>query len=168
MINEKNRIKWVDIFKAITIILVVIGHATGKYNMYIYQFHMAAFFFISGYTTNLEKRSFLGMSWNKVCTMVLPVIAMFLIGIFFVAALDWIGCYQLLFADPFIGIDKAIIQFFEKGNNYVLWMGATWFIYTLFGVVVFHKFIFELFGQKKWNWLQELFDYTIYLRLFMC
>ena len=46
---QMKRQAWIDYFKAITIILVVIGHATGKFNIYIYQFHVAAFFFISGW-----------------------------------------------------------------------------------------------------------------------
>jgi len=51
-----RRIDWIDIYKGIMIALVVVGHATGKFNSWIYQFHMVAFFFISGYLTNLEKR----------------------------------------------------------------------------------------------------------------
>ena len=52
---EKKRIEWVDIYKALGIILVVVGHATGAFNNYIYQFHMAAFFLISGYKTNFDR-----------------------------------------------------------------------------------------------------------------
>lgn len=44
VMEKKNRISWCDIYKGIVIILVVVGHATGKFNQYIYQFHMAAFF----------------------------------------------------------------------------------------------------------------------------
>ena len=40
----KKRELWGDCFKAFTICLVVIGHTTGKFNPFIYQFHMAAFF----------------------------------------------------------------------------------------------------------------------------
>lgn len=46
------RIEWVDIYKGILIVLMVVGHATGMFNAFIYQFHMAAFFFISGFTSN--------------------------------------------------------------------------------------------------------------------
>lgn len=50
-----ERIAWIDIYKGLAICLVVIGHATGFFNLYIYQFHMAAFFFISGYAPQKEK-----------------------------------------------------------------------------------------------------------------
>ena len=49
-----KRIVWVDIFKALAIILVVVGHATGKFNQYIYLFHVSAFFFISSEIFSLK------------------------------------------------------------------------------------------------------------------
>ena len=53
--NEKNkRIEWIDIFKGLAIILGVIGHSTGQFNGYIYQFHVAAFFFISGWVAKFD------------------------------------------------------------------------------------------------------------------
>lgn len=52
-----KRIEWCDIYKGIMIILVVIGHATGQFNSWIYQFHMAAFFFISGYSGRMAGKS---------------------------------------------------------------------------------------------------------------
>ena len=55
---DKKRIEWVDIFKALAIILVVVGHSTGKFNAYIYQFHVAAFFFISGWVAKMDVVSF--------------------------------------------------------------------------------------------------------------
>lgn len=44
MYSLNHRIQWVDVYKGIVIILVVIGHATGLFNSFIYQFHVAAFF----------------------------------------------------------------------------------------------------------------------------
>ena len=40
-----DRKDWVDIYKAIAIILVVIGHATGQFNTYIYISFMLRHFF---------------------------------------------------------------------------------------------------------------------------
>ena len=50
------RVEWVDLFKAICILSMVIGHAWGGMNDIIYQFHMAAFFFISGFTSGIWKK----------------------------------------------------------------------------------------------------------------
>lgn len=64
-IMTSHRIEWVDIYKALAIVLMVVGHATGKFNGYIYQFHMAAFFFISGITANIEKKHFSELFFAK-------------------------------------------------------------------------------------------------------
>ena len=60
-----NRIEWVDVFKGLLSISMVVGHATGYFNKYIYQFHMAAFFFASGYTINLSKRTLRETIYHK-------------------------------------------------------------------------------------------------------
>lgn len=50
MANQKNRIDAFDIAKGIGILLVVIGHSftEGKISNFIYSFHMALFFVVSG------------------------------------------------------------------------------------------------------------------------
>lgn len=53
MAKRKARIELIDIAKAITIFLVIIGHAAGNldtplYRRVIYSFHMPLFFFLSG------------------------------------------------------------------------------------------------------------------------
>jgi len=147
--RKLDRIEWVDIFKALTIISVVLGHTTGLYNMYIYQFHMAAFFFISGYTTNLESRGLFETIWEKFCTMILPLITVFLImlGILFSLNLFLHG-YE--WNRPILNIDLKLIfqQFFSKGNIYISWLGATWFLIVLFGCCVIQKIIYMLSKNK--------------------
>jgi len=46
---EKKRIEYMDIAKALGIIAVVVGHSRSPFINFIYQFHMALFFFISGF-----------------------------------------------------------------------------------------------------------------------
>ncbi len=147
--SKISRIEWVDIFKALTIVSVVLGHTTGSYNMYIYQFHMAAFFFISGYTTKLEKRSFLELIWDKFCTIIVPLITIFLImlGMLFFLNLLFPG-YE--WNKPFFNIDLKFIffQFFLKGNMYISWLGATWFLNVLFGCFAIQK-IFYVISKNR-------------------
>lgn len=52
---SQDRIEWIDIYKGLAIILVVIGHATGLFNSYIYQFHVAAFSLYLGGALKLTK-----------------------------------------------------------------------------------------------------------------
>lgn len=44
-----NRVKYMDIAKALGIILVVYGHSGAPFWKFVYLFHMSLFFFVSGY-----------------------------------------------------------------------------------------------------------------------
>jgi fucose 4-O-acetylase-like acetyltransferase len=52
-----KRIGWVDIFRGLAIIAIVIGHSGSPIQIHhlVYSFHIAAFLFISGYTFNPQK-----------------------------------------------------------------------------------------------------------------
>lgn len=54
-IKETKRIEWLDVIKALGIMLVYFGHAHVPGNRYIYMFHMPMFFIISGFCWNEEK-----------------------------------------------------------------------------------------------------------------
>ncbi|MCR4590151.1 MAG: acyltransferase family protein [Lachnospiraceae bacterium] len=65
----KHRIELIDISKAITIILVILGHTTGNldtpmYRRLIYAFHMPLFFFLSGMSTKPKTLKSFG-EWKK-------------------------------------------------------------------------------------------------------
>lgn len=144
--TDKERILWIDILKGILIILVVVGHATGKFNGYIYQFHMAAFFMLSGYTENYAKRktgSYIAAKWFR---LMQPVIVVFFAGILISSVLQKLGAYSFFFEDEqmFPGVKESIRQLLLYGNNYVWWMGACWFIITLFFALIVQKFIHNI------------------------
>lgn len=145
----KHRIEWVDLFKALTIVCVVLGHATGDYNAYIYQFHMAAFFFISGYTADLDKRSMAETLWQKLCTMLLPLATVFLI-LWGVLAVLTVLLPALSWNRPFDGISLGyiLLQFVSKGSIYIAWLGAAWFLIVLFGSFAMQKLLRNLSGNR--------------------
>ena len=47
IINVKNREYW-DILKGIGALCIVIGHSNWNLGVYVYLFHLALFFFVSG------------------------------------------------------------------------------------------------------------------------
>ena len=56
MVQNKQRIEWIDTIKGVGIILVLIGHCNiPNINQYIYLFHMPLFYIISGYCWNVDK-----------------------------------------------------------------------------------------------------------------
>lgn len=46
---SKERKQWIDVYKAILIICVVLGDSNFKYTDVIYWFHMPLFFIMSGF-----------------------------------------------------------------------------------------------------------------------
>ncbi|WP_407382421.1 acyltransferase family protein [Ruminococcus sp.] len=53
---QSGRIKWIDIAKAITILLVIVGHSLlGVVFWIIFSFHMFLFFFLNGWTNRFAK-----------------------------------------------------------------------------------------------------------------
>lgn len=76
--KKKDRIAWIDYSKAILIILVVFGHLGTWFPRlspiikYIYTFHMAAFFFLSGIVFDENKYTFIEFLKKGIRTLVLP------------------------------------------------------------------------------------------------
>ena len=146
-----ERIAWIDIYKGLAICLVVIGHATGLFNSYIYQFHMAAFFFISGYVTQRGKRNTLKTLWDRFYTLILPYLTVFLLMLFLEGVFSRLGLYEYFFSKDFgyIGFGKSITQLFLYGNCYVWWLGAAWFVLELFAIELLHSVLAAVSGENK-------------------
>lgn len=150
MYSEESRVFWIDCFKALAIMLVVIGHATGRLNGYIYQFHMAAFFFISGYCTHWKKGEVTKTLWKRFYCLIFPLVAIFLAGAFFMALMNHFGVYEAVWGKdlPYVGLKNMIFQFFTTGANYVWWMGASWFLQVLMEVCILHACIWGVLNYR--------------------
>ena len=144
----KKRIEWVDVFKGIGIILVVIGHTTSPIGAYIYLFHMAAFFFISGYTTSLEKDSLKDYFLKKVKTLLIPFFTINILFIFIRVLLHLLKIDLIFFKDVFnlTKFKTAFSYLFEKLSPYVDLGGATWFLVILFFTALLAKVIYNYYN----------------------
>ena len=117
---EIKRIGWCDVYKGILIALVVIGHATGRFNPYIYQFHMAGFFFVSGYTCNTDRQDLFGELIKLTYRLIVPYVVLSLSGLWIfwifdkVHILDMISTTQ--YPDRF---QDAVTAFFVHGTVYL-------------------------------------------------
>lgn len=134
------RLRHIDILRSVAIILVVIGHVGTfpgleivEHRFPIYSYHMALFFFVSGYLfRDMEWRDYGRFVWHKTKTLVLPLWGWNIVyaGIVSLLAvrgvtsyfppLDSIWTPHNLFVEPFV-----------KGHQYYLNL-ATWFIGVLF------------------------------------
>lgn len=122
--QSQKRIIWIDCFKVLTICLMVIGHITGKYNAFIYQFHIAAFFWLSGYCINWSRVSKKELVWNRLCRLILPLLVFFIIGVFGMWCLHITNTYDILWGElEYIGVAKMMSEFLLHHNIYVWWLG---------------------------------------------
>lgn len=140
---QTERIEWVDVFKGIMIILMVVGHATGYFNAFIYQFHMAAFFFISGYVSNNRKKGITRVIWNKTYTLLLPYLTVFILMAALDSVLNLFGVRNYLFSEDmsYLGFFEKVKNLFLYGRCYVWWLGAGWFVGVLFLIEVVQAII---------------------------
>lgn len=140
-----GRIEWCDIFKGIVIILVVVGHTTGKFNQYIYQFHMAAFFFISGYTAKVGKNTLFEEIIQKFYKLKFPFYVISFFGIFLFWIFQKTGILSLVsttvYPERFWDALKALLK---TNTVYCDWLGAIWFLPALFLSTLLFKIILKL------------------------
>lgn len=135
-IQNQNRIQWLDVLKCLTMLLVVVGHASkgdtpDTYRYYIYSFHMPLFFIISGMTFYLQcqKREFTfkTLAQNKAKGLVWPYFALSFLTIPF-----WFINYRVIgYRDQSLG--NLIYGIFYSHQHHVLSpSNAMWFCVTLF------------------------------------
>lgn len=142
---EKKREDWIDYYKAFAIILVVLGHATYYFNVYIYQFHMAAFFFISGYCFSCRKKPLESILY-KAYTLMLPYFTVFFFSALLIFVTDSVGLYERFWGKN-IGVLTIIKFLFTGKGNYISWMGPSWFVPTLFWIVLLWICIFAILDR---------------------
>lgn len=121
----RTRIHWIDIAKGILILCVFFGHTVSTpdvISVFIYYFHMSAFFLLSGYCFS-NKRRIKDFFLNKLKSLVLPIFTLGLSGAVVVAVLmyflkhesvDWIW----LFLNPVV----------QCGEHGLLWYLAALFV----------------------------------------
>ncbi|MBO5072378.1 MAG: acyltransferase family protein [Eubacterium sp.] len=139
MTSEK-RIEWCDIYKGFMILFVVIGHSTSKFVPYIYQFHIAGFFFITGYTSRLRERTdtpFTQQFLKKTYHLLLPYLTLGLFCMCFFGIFQKAGILGSISVMQYpAGIQSAISELFHL-RIYPDWLGAMWFLPVLWGSSIF-------------------------------
>lgn len=145
--KESKRYDWIDVAKAIGIILVVIGHVMTKYTYFwrvIQQFHMPLFFVISGYLFKLSSSiSFKDWIIKKVKHLWLPFVLVNGISVF-------------IKNSSILDIIKKLIKVVLMLDTQWLF-GATWFLQVLMYVSVFNYVLLFYFKKKNKNINEQLF-----------
>lgn len=150
----KNRIVYIDIFKGIAILLVIIGHLKIHETLYtvIFSFHMYLFYFIAGMTFD-SKKSFKSLIIRGFFQLIVPYL-------FFAIICDISGLIQNWYLTKTIESVSAS-SVFEHFLSIVLCknyftinvsIGPAWFLVSLFVVRLGYYFICkvsELLLQKR-------------------
>lgn len=180
---QGHKIAWIDIFKGICIILMVMGHAGAPFITYIYLFHMPAFIVISGYTYSGHKYSLFKYLSKKIRTLLLPTLCINLCYIMFYVLLQKLGLYSYFQNGESISlINRVKILVHDLGTTDL--GGATWFIFVLFtieilfkicsdicfkikakGIDIYLSFVLSMFGSifiAKKQILPYMFDLSLY------
>lgn len=153
----KKRIDWIDIYKGIAIITVVLGHSNSPIVPYIYLFHMPAFIFISGYTFNFEKYDNIqNLAYEKFKRLVIPYFTFAFSFSFLQIVLKFLNLNAIFYSDN----SKEIYNPFWLFNaitsiNYINPLsGASWFLIMLFETIIFSYIIFKI--QNKYQ-IKDIF-----------
>ncbi len=139
-----NRIEWIDSYKGILILLILILHVLyytdykglGYNRFLVYPFtdmRMPAFFFISGFLLSKKYNDFPYFFKHRVRQIVIPYFIFFLINYLFWIFITRDGDQSSLsLIDPFLGMIKGKLEKTPEGSLTLLTAFPLWFVTTLF------------------------------------
>ena len=130
--NSKKRVGYVDLYRGIGIILMIMAHVGfgSFFDHYIHAFHMPMFFFVSGYFFKLD--SALVFFKHKIRTLLLPY--------YLCAILIYLG-WQVLFGN----LEDSLVRILLYMNSTKFVAAALWFLTALFVANAIYWLIHKLF-----------------------
>lgn len=155
---KKNRNKQIDILKGIAIIMIVLGHCSSPFTHFLYLFHLAIFFMVSGYfwkensiNTIKDLKRFI---INKVKRLYVPFVIGNVICVLLNNFLIDINIYSTISHSHFSYKDMAknIIKVLLFRNSTEL-LGASWFLRILFIISIIYAIVELILTKylKKFN-----------------
>lgn len=159
LLQQNNRILFVDFAKAIAIILMVTCHSTYRYlgfNSFIGAFHMAVFFFIAGLFAKGRDQSIKSTVSKSFFQLIIPYYIFSFVGLFY----GWV--YPFLHPEIFHS-DRTFVDIFSKALTGIILMrdrvtsyafhpaAALWFLSALFWCRV--VFSIWIHSSKKYFYL---------------
>lgn len=163
-----RRIVWLDIAKAICIILVVIGHYFpethplwyGEMRNVIYSFHMPLFMFASGfiYIATKKEIAYSEFIWRKVKRLMVPYLTT---SVLVVTIKLWTQS-QAYVENPVTPLSYAKIFYLPEAGYFLWFIWALWWMFVVIPVFSAPKarlalFIISLFLPLTSSYLPEMF-----------
>ncbi len=143
-IQNKKRIAWVDVAKAIAIIFVLLAHydrnAVDRVAAISMMFCVQLFFFMSGMFANCEKYSFKEYIRRQAKALMLPYVAF--------SVINFIFHYVFNRGLPAETVKEIVVNIILARRNYML-VAAMWFLPCLFLVSIIYKLLTMAIKNKK-------------------
>lgn len=167
----ENRIHWIDVARALAILLIVFGHIIGHCDKlglvlyYIQAFHVPIFFVISGFLFKTkEKQKYKGFVWQKFKRIMVPY---FVFGLLFLVPYFILGSSvsEDLNINNELSIGKSLLGIiYGNGHDQLLKQNsALWFLPCLF--IMYQIFYFIDYLKKKIKKNSSAQEYIIFLLL---
>lgn len=139
---SKERIRWIDTAKGIGIILVMLGHnyLDWKFVFWFYSFHMALFFFLSGYTFQ-KTENFKAFIRKKFKGLVVPYVFFALV----ISAYNWLSAVT---HGNVYDLRETALSYLKQSRYTHLWFLPCLFIAELCMWVI-SKYVFARKGKKS-------------------
>ena len=136
MKKKIERIIWIDVAKFLGIFAVYLGHfsqSAGKSRGFVFCYHVALFFFISGCTSNYDnENNYFKYILKKIKTIMIPFWGFSLLALII---------YTIQFG-PSLGYIKMLCMMVLKGNIRNRFIsGSLWFLSCLFVMDIFFKLL---------------------------
>ena len=134
---QKTRIKYIDMLKALAIILVILGHMSytpSKVKLLLYIFHMPLFFFLSGLVFSVEKyNTFWSFFKRKAKTI---VILFFLLNISVFAVKSILLQPNLILKIDIVYFIKSLVLADRMHIYYQLWFLNALFVSEIISYLI--------------------------------
>ncbi|MEH1801566.1 MAG: acyltransferase family protein [Nostoc sp.] len=143
-----QRIVWIDSWKGIAIILVVVGHIVEPVSKYIFWFHMPLFFFMSGYLYR-NKYDYFTFFKKKLFHLLIPYLSFLVL----LSSFRY-GSYMLdMWQQRQNGLINKVLKFTFNlvygGENLYGYLGIFWFITCLFFTQQLYNLLYTKFGSNN-------------------
>jgi fucose 4-O-acetylase-like acetyltransferase len=143
-----QRIAWIDCWKGIAIITVVVSHIVEPVSKYLFWFHMPLFFFMSGYLYK-NKYDYFTFFKRKFFHLLIPYVS-FLVLFSSREYVSYIlNILQQRRNDLINEIFKFTFDLMYGGQNLTGSFGIFWFITCLFFTQQLYNFLYSKFGTNR-------------------
>ena len=153
--SRVERIEWIDNAKGIGLIFVMLGHCylDTKYTFWFISFHMALFFFLSGYTFKIKGKYF-SFFTKKIRTLLIPYL------FFVIVTMFCNGFLAIIHGNTYDVI--GILKLYLIQNRYTL----LWFLTCLFlseqCMFFLEKLYIKLKGKRGYWLIAGIFELTAF------